>query len=392
MTVEELLAAHRIKLESTAPDRHYTTCPECSRTRSKSHQDSKCLGVTIKADGTVYWGCNHCGWTGPEKGQGNGHHRQGFAATYDYSNADGTLSFQKVRNPPGHEPRFWCRRPDGHGGWINNTKGIEQKPLYRWPDIAAAIEEGYRIAIVEGEKDADRLWSIGIPATCNFDGAADVIKSPNVKPKWRSHYSEQLRGAELVVFNDNDPPGYEHADTVCKMSLGIAKRVQRLDLAPHWPDMPKGADISDWLDRGHTREELDRADRAGPGLRRSIERAGRAGQEPRPPLPLQAARRHHGVDRVKFSGAGRAPAGRTCGRLGTAEMWKIFLVLRPADARRRRPPLSRARSPAGHSPLPRAGGRARLRSPRRSLAPAPSHRRSAGCSVLLARHPGGFDR
>jgi hypothetical protein len=269
MTVDELLAAHRITLTSTAPDRYYTTCPQCSHTRSIGHQDSKCLGVTIKADGTVYWGCNHCNWTGPEKGQGNGHQRQGFAATYDYNNADGSLSFQKVRNPPGQQPRFWCRRPDGRGGWINNTSGIDHKPLYRWPEIRAAMQQGAPIAIVEGEKDADRLWSLGIAATCNFDGAADTIKSPNAKPKWKPDYSEQLRGADLVVFNDNDPQGYAHADVVCKMSLGVAKRVRRLDLAPHWPGMPKGGDVTDWLDRGHTREEL----------KRLIEQAPEYGQE-----------------------------------------------------------------------------------------------------------------
>jgi hypothetical protein len=168
MTVEELLTAHRITLTSTAPGRHYTTCPECSRTRTKAHQKNKVLGVTIERDGKVHWGCNHCGWTGPGKGNGNGHHRQGLAATYDYSNADGTLSFQKVRNPPGQQPRFWCRRPDGRGGWINDTKGIDLKPLYRWPDIAAAMEQGYRIAIVEGEKDADNLWAIGIPGDVQF--------------------------------------------------------------------------------------------------------------------------------------------------------------------------------------------------------------------------------
>jgi hypothetical protein len=33
--------------------------------------------------------------------------------------------------------------------------------------------------------------------------------------------------------------------------------VRRFDLKPHWPDMPDGADISDWLERGHTREEFD---------------------------------------------------------------------------------------------------------------------------------------
>src|SRR5262249_46821246 len=47
-----------------------------------------------------------------------------------------------------------------------------------------------------------------------------------------------------------------HAEATCKLSLGIAKRVRRLDLAPHWPDMPKGADGDDWLAQGHSPDEL----------------------------------------------------------------------------------------------------------------------------------------
>jgi hypothetical protein len=41
------------------------------------------------------------------------------------------------------------------------------------------------------------------------------------------------------------------------MSIGVAKRVRRLVLAAHWPECPKGGDISDWLAAGHTRKKLD---------------------------------------------------------------------------------------------------------------------------------------
>jgi hypothetical protein len=253
--IAELLAKHSIKLESAAPGRYYTKCPQCSHKRSKAHQDNKVLGVTVENNGNVFWGCNHCGWTGPEKGSGGNNSK--FAATYDYVDDEGALLFQKVRNPPGSKNRFWCRRPDGNGGWIHNTKGINHKPLYRWPEVAEAIEKGHTIAIVEGEKDVDNLWRIGVPATCNFDGAADITKGPNVIPKWKPAYSEALCGTSLIVFGDNDAQGYAHAQAVCCMSSGLAARVQRLDLAKHWPNMPKGADVSDWLAAGHTREELD---------------------------------------------------------------------------------------------------------------------------------------
>lgn len=253
MTPQELLRAHGISLEATAPGRYYTTCPQCSHTRSKAHQKLKVLGVTIEGD-CVRWGCNHCGWTGPSSGTGQGNGRDdSFAATYDYHDADGVLRFQKVRNPPGCKNRFFLRRPNGGDGWINDVKGVDTSILYRIGEVNEAIALGHRIAVVEGEKDADNLWAIGIPATCNAHGAAEFGK----KPKWCPEHSEQLRGADLVVFNDNDAAGYAHADATCRLSIGVAKRVQRLDLALHWPDMPKGKDVSDWLAAGHTREELD---------------------------------------------------------------------------------------------------------------------------------------
>ena len=256
MTVAELLTKYGIKLASTAPGRHYTTCPHCSAGRaSKEHRAAKVLGITIEADGKVHWGCNHCSWTGPEKGAGkNGNGRDGaqHAATYDYADADGALLFQKVRNAPGREPRFWLRRPDGKGGWVNGTKGVNTGILYHAPGVVRAIAEGRVVTVVEGEKDANSVRALGIIATCNAHGASELGK----RPKWTRAHSEQLRGADVIVFNDNDGAGYAHADATCSLSLGVARRVRRLDLAKHWPDMPKGADVSDWLAAGHTGEEL----------------------------------------------------------------------------------------------------------------------------------------
>jgi hypothetical protein len=266
MSPAELLNANGIHLESYKTGRYYITCPQCSHTRSD--KKAKVLGVTIEGD-SVHWGCNHC-WTGPEKGTGksNGHDRS-FAATYDYRDADGVLRFQKVRNPPGSKNRFFMRRPDGNGGWINNTKGINTSLLYRIDEVNEAIALGRRIAVAEGEKDVDNLWKIGIPATCNAHGASE----PDKEPKWTKAHSEQLRDADVVVFNDNDPAGYAHADATCRLAYGVAKRICRLDLALHWPEMPAGKDVSDWLAAGHTREELDTLIAAAPAYAR---------QEPQP--------------------------------------------------------------------------------------------------------------
>jgi hypothetical protein len=247
MTAQELLEANGIKLASYAEGKHTTTCPNCSAKRSRAHQQTKCLGVLIDEKGAC-WCCNHCGWSGPEKGRGKGNgHDESFEAIYDYG------AFQKVRYPEGHVPRFAIRHPDGRGGWKWGAGGADTNILYRRAEIDEAIAQDCEIAIVEGEKDADRMWSIGIPATCNSQGASE----PGKKPKWKPEHSEQLRGARIVVLNDHDPPGYAHADAACRLSLGIAKRVRRLVLAEHWLDCPKGGDVSDWLDAGHTREDLD---------------------------------------------------------------------------------------------------------------------------------------
>ncbi len=247
MTIEDLLRANKIRLKSTAPGRYYTTCPQCSAKRTKPHQRSKVLGVTIDAKG-VCWGCNHCGWKGPEKGSGHDRSDENLA-TYDYVDENGNLLFQKVRAYP---KKFWQRKPDGAGGWINNL-GDVRKVIYRLPEVIEAMAAGHMVVSVEGEKDADNLWKIGIPATCSPDGAAELGK----KPKWRREYSEMLRGADLVVVGDNDDAGRAHVEATAAMSIGIAERVRVLDLAMHWLDMPKGKDISDWLAIGHTREELD---------------------------------------------------------------------------------------------------------------------------------------
>jgi hypothetical protein len=255
MSPEDLHRQNGITLDSYAPGRYYTTCPNCSAGRSTAeHRREKVLGVTIEADGSVRFGCNHCPWTGPQKGCGErGNVADGPALPfYLYRDLAGVVRFRKVRNAPGRKPRFWLEHPDGNGGWIKNTKDVETSILYRADKVAKAIGEGRTILCVEGEKDVDNLWRIDFAATCNAHGASEQSKAP----KWTKKHSEQLRDADVVVLNDNDAPGYAHAKATCQSLLGIAKRVRRLDLKDAWPDIPPGSDVSDWIAQGHTRNEL----------------------------------------------------------------------------------------------------------------------------------------
>ena len=110
--------------------------------------------------------------------------RPQVTATYQYPNG-----VQKLRRS---DKSFTWRRPDGKGGWIYNRKGVPHS-LY----IAGELSED--VAITEGEKDADSLHKLGWTAVSGEDGAGPG--------KWRSEYTEQLRGFPVVIFQDNDDVG-----------------------------------------------------------------------------------------------------------------------------------------------------------------------------------------
>jgi putative DNA primase/helicase len=168
------------------------------------------------------------------------HHTNGakrIIAEYDYRDADGKLIFQAVRRVP---KDFRQRRPDGKGDWIWDVKGCAVIP-YRLPELLAA-DATQPVAIVEGEKDADRLAALGIVATCNAGGAG----------KWRPAHAKFLKGRHVVVLPDNDGPGRKHAEQVCQTLEGLAASIRVVEL----PDLPDKGDVSDWLDRGGTADEL----------------------------------------------------------------------------------------------------------------------------------------
>jgi AAA domain len=170
--------------------------------------------------------------------------RPEIVATYDYCDANGAVLYQKVRYFP---KDFRVRRPDGRGGWTWNI-GDTERVLYRLPELLAAIREDRTIYVVEGEKDADRLASLGQIATCNFDGAAKAGQAT----KWRDTYSDTLRGAHVVVIADGDATGLAHARAIVTSLASKAKSIRLVRSAVDFP----GADVSDHLDADHGVDEL----------------------------------------------------------------------------------------------------------------------------------------
>lgn len=158
-----------------------------------------------------------------------------IVATYDYHDLNGKLLFQVVRSEP---KKFWQRRPDGNGGWINEVKSLPELVPYRLPEVIKAE----RVCIPEGEKDCDRLAYLGLVSTCNPMGAG----------KWRHKYNQYFQGKLVVILPDNDPPGRDHAKDVARNLHGVAASVKVVEL----PDLPEKGDVSDWIKSGGTKEAL----------------------------------------------------------------------------------------------------------------------------------------
>jgi len=201
-------------------------------------------------------------------GHGQQEQRPRIVATYDYVDESGELLSQVCRFEPKDFRQRRKPRPDDppdtiKGGWVWSVKGVRNVP-YRLPQL---LENDDRVVcIVEGERDVDRLLTMGVPATCNIGGAG----------KWREELNPFFRGADVVIIPDCDPqkrhpktnepmchpdgrpmlPGQDHAQAVAQALQGVAKRVRVLELWRHWPEMPDKGDVTDWIKRGGTADQL----------------------------------------------------------------------------------------------------------------------------------------
>lgn len=234
-------------------------------------------------------------------GNGRGGGRR-IVATYDYRDESGKLLFQTVRYQP---KDFRQRRPDGKGGWIWNLDGVSLVP-YRLPEW----KDKPTVYLVEGEKDGDELWRLGLPATCNAMGAG----------KWREQYNPWLKGKHVVILPDNDPPGEAHARDVARRLLPGAAAVQIVRL----PGLPSKGDLSDWLATGGTREELGELVQAAPVLT-AVDVGDAAEQEAREPVGVLASEIK--PEPVRWLWTNRIPLGKVTVIDGDPGLGKSLLGL-----------------------------------------------------------------
>jgi RecA-family ATPase len=155
-----------------------------------------------------------------------------IVATYDYTDANGTLIYQVLKYDP---KDFRQRRPDGNGNWI--WKLEDRRVLYRWPELLKYPDA--TIFVCEGEKDADRVASLGHCATTVASGI------------WTDECVQALAGRNIIILEDKKN-GRKRSLTAAHALHGAVKTIRIVLL----PDIPDGKnDVSDWLDADPRRAE-----------------------------------------------------------------------------------------------------------------------------------------
>jgi putative DNA primase/helicase len=154
-----------------------------------------------------------------------------IVATYDYSDENRTLLYQKVR----YEPKaFRQRKPRGNGRWTWKLDGV-RRVLYRLSDVLVASE----ILVVEGEKDVETARSLRLCATTG--GSAE--------DRWPEEYTAALARKDVAIIADSDAPGRKKARIIVRDLSGKAASVRLLE-------MPGAKDLTEWVEQGGTREQL----------------------------------------------------------------------------------------------------------------------------------------
>ncbi len=121
-----------------------------------------------------------------------------YTAKWDYCTVQGELiaCVYRYDPPSGKEYRPWDAR-------ARMWRAPDPRPLYNLPAVATARS----VVLVEGEKCADALISIGVTATTAMNGA----KAPIDKTDWAP-----LKGKNVVIWPDRDAPGWDYAENAAR--------------------------------------------------------------------------------------------------------------------------------------------------------------------------------
>ena len=157
---------------------------------------------------------------------------------YPIRDASGTLVAIHRRQDGPDGKRMWWEQPDGTPGL--GGLSTADLPLYGIDRLNGSPT----VIVVEGEKAADALLSIGVQAVGTVTGASGT---PGAVPL------AELTGRRVPVWPDNDDVGHEHMQRVAAGLFFIAATVSIID----WSDAPEHGDAADFLAAGGSRQDVE---------------------------------------------------------------------------------------------------------------------------------------
>ena len=148
-----------------------------------------------------------------------------YSHKWDYTDANGKLiaCVYRYDTPEGKEYRPW-------DVLARKMAAPNPRPLYNQPALVKATT----VVLVEGEKAADALISVGIVATTAMNGAS----APTDKTDW-----SPLAGKHVVIWPDNDQAGKDYAKSAAQACVAAkAESIEILIIPSHLPEKWDAAD------------------------------------------------------------------------------------------------------------------------------------------------------
>jgi 5S rRNA maturation endonuclease (ribonuclease M5) len=171
--------------------------------------------------------------------------------TYRYHNEQNELLFSKVRTENNGTKSFYFERKE-NDATVRNLKET-RRVLYRLPHVLKAIDQGFPIFLVEGEKDADTLMKYAIENNFNYKLMATTAPTTL---EWHEEFNAALKDADIIILYDNDKAGLKRRDLLCNNLYGRVKRLRVIDLPGIEYSESHGKDITDWFAMSNTIEGL----------------------------------------------------------------------------------------------------------------------------------------
>jgi hypothetical protein len=171
-----------------------------------------------------------------------------------YNGSNGDPIARVTRKDDGKGKRKFYQSHYSGGRWVSEMPDEFKStiPLYQiYSHInREAIANSKPILIVEGEGIADRLISMGIPATTSIGGGGKW-------DRYGQNYRAELEGAVIVICPDRDEPGIKHSEQIAA-DFPEAQWLYADPKSFEWDAVPKdkGFDLGDWIGQGATREQI----------------------------------------------------------------------------------------------------------------------------------------